>query len=334
MKRNIIVTGIGSRETPPEILRAMEYVGQYVARSGGWVRSGHADGADWAFEKGAESKTIAYIPWKGFNATKPFLGTSKVITDRESPRLSELVGRYHPAPSNLSEGGYKLMLRNGAQVLGVNSDQPSDVIVAYTEETGKGQFKGGTGQALRIAYNYRIPIINMWLDKYKTAEAVIEKLKEIWKTKIADTDIQFVLRDRPIYGWMSNFTRIPVLWEHSALGYQEWPSSEHAYQAAKTDDPDRAEEIRLARTPAKSRDLGQAFPRIENLVEVMTEIVTAKFTNPALQTMLLETGDRKLIEDAPWDEFWGWGKNQDGQNHLGKLLMQLREDLRSSVSSS
>ena len=46
---------------------------------------------------------------------------------------------------------------------------------------------------------------------------------------------------------------------------------------------------------------------------------------------LLETGDRKLIECSWRDDFWGWGPNQDGQNQLGKLWMQVREELKNPV---
>ncbi len=40
----------------------------------------------------------------------------------------------------------------------------------------------------------------------------------------------------------------------------------------------------------------------------------------------METGDRELIESSPIDSFWGWGPNKDGQNHLGKIWMKLRDE--------
>jgi len=61
-------------------------------------------------------------------------------------------------------------------------------------------------------------------------------------------------------------------------------------------------------------------------MEVMRKGLTAKFTqNPQLLKLLLETGPRYLIEDSPRDSFWGAAKN--GQNHLGKLLVELRAKL-------
>ncbi len=46
---------------------------------------------------------------------------------------------------------------------------------------------------------------------------------------------------------------------------------------------------------------------------------------------LLATGNRELIEDSWRDDFWGWGPNKDGQNMLGKLWMEIRENLRAAL---
>lgn len=62
-----IIAGIGSRETPSTILDAMTFIGLWCRENNIWVRSGHAQGADWAFECGAQENCIAYLPWKGFN---------------------------------------------------------------------------------------------------------------------------------------------------------------------------------------------------------------------------------------------------------------------------
>ena len=72
-------TGIGSRETPPEVISIMEDAGFRLARMGLKLRSGKAGGADAAFQRGAQEfhdksmqcqqpSSIAeiYIPWKGF----------------------------------------------------------------------------------------------------------------------------------------------------------------------------------------------------------------------------------------------------------------------------
>lgn len=46
---------------------------------------------------------------------------------------------------------------------------------------------------------------------------------------------------------------------------------------------------------------------------------------------LLATGDRELIEDSWRDDFWGWGPNRDGQNMLGKLWMDVRDEWRARL---
>ena len=47
--------------------------------------------------------------------------------------------------------------------------------------------------------------------------------------------------------------------------------------------------------------------------------------HPYVKKKLLESGDKELVEDSWRDGFWGWGPNKDGENHLGKLWMEIRE---------
>lgn len=61
------------------------------------------------------------------------------------------------------------MRRNGCQVLGLELDKPSNMVICYTPD---GLPSGGTGQAIRIAESYRIPVINLFHTK-------IEVLKEL-----------------------------------------------------------------------------------------------------------------------------------------------------------
>jgi len=321
--RRIIIAGIGSRKTPKPILREMTEIGRLISKFDGWVRSGHAEGADLAFEYGAKQKTIVYLPWQSFNSEIELLGRSVIITGEESPLLDGSVERYHPSPSKLSDGAKLLIRRDAAQVLGADCNTPSDAVVCYTPEAKK---VGGTAQAIRIAEAYNIPVLNMACSGLNTASKVLNKLEEIWNLKIDTAPILFCKRDRQVYGWMSNFCSIPLIWEHPTLGMREWKSSEHAYQAAKTEDSTYALEIANSNKANEAKKLGQKLERLADPIPVMREIVRAKFQNSALAGMLLDTNERELIEDAPWDDFWGTGQG-DGFNNLGKILMEIREEI-------
>lgn len=107
---------------------------------------------------------------------------------------------------------------------------------------------------------------------------------------------------------------------------------EHHYQAAKTDDPQWASRILNAPTPGAAKKLGRKAPLRptweQEKVAVMLALLRVKFLWPNLAQQLLDTRDATLIEGNWWgDTFWGVCKGQ-GENHLGKLLMQVREELR------
>jgi ribA/ribD-fused uncharacterized protein len=64
-------------------------------------------------------------------------------------------------------------------------------------------------------------------------------------------------------------------------------------------------------------------------VGIMREILRAKVAQHLyVHRKLLATGDRELVEDSWRDDFWGWGPNRDGQNMLGRLWMEIRDELR------
>ena len=73
---DLLYAGIGSRETPPDILLKMVKIGCHLAKMGWTLRSGGAPGADSAFEKGCDlgggDKQI-FLPWKGFQGNSSLL---------------------------------------------------------------------------------------------------------------------------------------------------------------------------------------------------------------------------------------------------------------------
>jgi len=64
-------------------------------------------------------------------------------------------------------------------------------------------------------------------------------------------------------------------------------------------------------------------------LEIMEDLVRYKFTNhPGLTKLLLDTGDAEIIECNTWNDiFWGTYKGC-GDNHMGKILMKVREELQ------
>lgn len=144
--------GIGSRETPPEILDTMKKIGGYLAGIGWTLRSGGALGADSAFESGCGNgpKEI-YLPWKGFqNNPSPLYHIP--------PKAFEIAKDLHPAWEKLSQAVQKLMARNVCQILGQTLDKKADFVVCWTKD---GKASGGTGQAIRLAEKYEITVFNL-----------------------------------------------------------------------------------------------------------------------------------------------------------------------------
>jgi ribA/ribD-fused uncharacterized protein len=120
--------------------------------------------------------------------------------------------------------------------------------------------------------------------------------------------------------------------------YQDilFPSAEHAYQAAKISDHDVKIKIKNCPTPADAKEFFKTHGitpdpgwTIEKKLGVMEELLQIKFggKEPLLTKELLATGDADLVEGNTWnDTFWGVC-NGSGENHLGRLLMKVREDL-------
>jgi ribA/ribD-fused uncharacterized protein len=152
------------------------------------------------------------------------------------------------------------------------------------------------------------------------------------------------------FAFLSNFFPSPLEYNEKILKLlnlnfkvEDFKTLEHAYQAAKTKNFKKFEEIRLAQTPGKSKRLGkQVQEKKVNLrldwfkinVELMEELLRIKFSNSYFKDKLLQTGDAILKEGNYWhDNFFGdcfceRCKKRPGKNILGKLLMKIRKELQ------
>ena len=132
------------------------------------------------------------------------------------------------------------------------------------------------------------------------------------------------------YAFLSNFHKCTV--EYEGMTY---PSVEHAFQAAKNPDPEYRRSVAAAASPVTAKRMGKktALRRDWEQVKewIMYELLLSKFSDPDLREKLLATGDAVLIEgNKHWDRYWGVCSGS-GLNKLGKLLMKVRERIRSEA---
>jgi len=131
----------------------------------------------------------------------------------------------------------------------------------------------------------------------------------------------------------SNFSAFAVEWRGVL-----WMTSEHAYQAAKFDDKKIIERVRESRSADEAKKVARINGKLQRndwedtKLSIMGEILRAKLSQHSfVQKRLSESGDREIIEDSHKDSYWGWGPNKDGENHLGKLWMEIRDEVRSNT---
>lgn len=168
-----IYTGIGSRELPEDLFNIVEQIGYNFAKQGYILRSGGAPGSDIWFQRGCERyctehnldfnlRQEIYLPWNGFNGLhKDDKNGYLIINNLNS---YEYTLKYHPN-KNLKDVVKKLMNRNAHQIMGKDLNNPTDLVICWTRDGSIGnntnRDTGGTGQALRIAYDKGVPIYNL-----------------------------------------------------------------------------------------------------------------------------------------------------------------------------
>lgn len=144
-----------------------------------------------------------------------------------------------------------------------------------------------------------------------------------------------------VHSFLSNFSE-----SYFQFDGLTWPTLEHAYQAAKTDDPDERLAINQAPTPGEAKNLGQKVtlrPGWDNVKDdVMLRLLRIKFgQNRDLRDQLVATGHGVLIEGNTWhDNHFGVCtcgrpacKEPPGKNMLGILLMKVRDEINGEVVS-
>lgn len=153
-----------------------------------------------------------------------------------------------------------------------------------------------------------------------------------------DTPTQVFFYEQDFYV-LSNFSAFTLQWKGL-----RFDTAEAAYHWEKFNTGGSAREVQRKIIEADSAHHAFTIAQVNKdfqrrdwsgvKVEIMRAILRAKAEqHEYVRRKLITTGDRELIENSWRDDFWGWGPNRDGQNMLGKLWMEVREELRSQAAS-
>jgi hypothetical protein len=161
--------GIGSRETPADVLGVMESIAARLARRRWVLRTGASPGADQAFYRGARAaggRVELFLPWPDFQANS-WSGADPRALDvlsRPTKEACELAARFSPDWERLEGRERRLFARDAHQVLGADLASPARCVICWTADgslDGSGAGADGTRQALRIASHHRIAVFNL-----------------------------------------------------------------------------------------------------------------------------------------------------------------------------
>lgn len=132
--------------------------------------------------------------------------------------------------------------------------------------------------------------------------------------------------------FLSNFYMHPV--EYEGITY---PSTEHAFQAAKDLNIKVRKRLKQEPTCGKAKRAGgpRGYVTLRKdwefiKIDVMRIVLRDKFRDPMLRQLLIDTGDSRLVEGNTWgDRVWGVCKGK-GKNWLGVLLMEIRREINNA----
>jgi len=120
-----------------------------------------------------------------------------------------------------------------------------------------------------------------------------------------------------------------------------YPTVEHAYQCARYTDPEIIEEIRSAHSPVKAWEVSSKYKHLQisefksedHKLKVMKKLMRLKAEqHEEIRKALKDSGDlmiiKKIVAHPPGDGFWDIGEDGKGLNHIGRIWMEIREELR------
>ena len=162
--------GIGSRDTPLYIALKMTDIARLLESYNYILRSGGANGADTAFEVGVNSSAnmAIYLPKPYFNDHNYYDKGCIYIDEKHNDyqKAFESIA-LHPIGFKLKIGPRNMMIRNYFQAIGHDNQPISDFVICWTPDGANGTTKltshesGGSGQCIRLAAKYGIPVYNL-----------------------------------------------------------------------------------------------------------------------------------------------------------------------------
>ncbi len=165
---SVFYTGVGSRETPVDVLSLMTVVARRLSELNVILRSGGAPGADQAFQLGCNGKAEIFLPWFSFesNFQKAWPVSYKLNGPTMEAKILAQHSLLHPNWYRLSQASQKLHARNCHQVLGLDLKTPSLFVLCYTQDGAEKESEctretGGTSTAIRLADRRGISCYNM-----------------------------------------------------------------------------------------------------------------------------------------------------------------------------
>jgi ribA/ribD-fused uncharacterized protein len=130
------------------------------------------------------------------------------------------------------------------------------------------------------------------------------------------------------FRWLSNFADCEVV-DYMGITY---PTTENAYQAAKFKFKDTRLKF-VDMTPAAAKHAGKEWKHLmrndwhDVSLGIMKDLNKQKFQQEPYKALLLNTDGLYIEETNTWgDTFWGVCMG-NGENHLGLILMEIREEL-------
>ncbi len=164
MNNVIAYAGIGSRKVELAELQLIRDLARMLAERSFVCYTGGAEGSDHAFLTGSNGQAIIMLPWADFSY-QMLMGVPRINQfDCGNTEVGNaLTTKYHPRSPHLNRGPRALMNRNAHQVLGIAEWPQVKFVVCCARPTpGKpGEVDGGTGHAVRIANDLKIPVINL-----------------------------------------------------------------------------------------------------------------------------------------------------------------------------